>query len=137
MKLIIYTDGGSRGNPGKAAYGYVITDDTGKLLAEEGKYIGITTNNVAEYSGLLEALKKAKEISDSQPVDIIDCFLDSNLVVQQMNGKFRIKAHHLFPIIAEIRSLERQLPKLSYAHVYREKNKLADALVNKALDAIY
>lgn len=135
MKLIIYTDGGSRGNPGKAAYGYVIYDENKKILAQEGRYIGVTTNNVAEYTGLLEALKKANELALSLQIEAVDCFLDSNLIVQQMNGKFKIKAQHLLPIIQEIRHLETDLPKITYEHVYREKNTTADALVNKALDA--
>lgn len=136
MKLQIYTDGGSRNNPGQAAYGYVIDDEQGKELAAEGKYIGIETNNVAEYTGLLEALKKAKTLTEEHHIKAIDCFLDSNLIVQQMNGKFKIKARHLLPIIEQIRSALQQLPPVTFTHVYRANNKRADALVNQALDQL-
>lgn len=134
MRLTIYTDGGSRGNPGKAAFGYVIYDENKKILAQEGRYIGITTNNVAEYTALLEALKKAKELLRSMDVDQINCFADSNLIVQQLSGKFRIKAIHLQPIITQIRQLETELPKITYQHVPRTQNTKADSLVNQALD---
>lgn len=134
MKLIIYTDGGSRGNPGKAAYGYVIYDEEKRVIAKEGRYIGIQTNNVAEYTALLEALKKAKELSKTHDISSIACFADSNLVVQQLLGKFRIKAMHLQPIITQIRQLEVELPKITYQHVPRAQNTQADAMVNQALD---
>lgn len=134
MKIKIFTDGGSRNNPGHAAYGYVIYDENMHIIAEEGKYIGIQTNNVAEYTGVLEALRKALEISQAQKIDAVDCYMDSNLIVQQMMGKFKIKAVHLIPIITEIKSLITQLPPITFNHVPRAQNAKADSLVNIALD---
>lgn len=135
MHLHIHTDGGSRGNPGKSAIGFVIQDEHEKILYEEGRYIGITTNNVAEYTALLESMKKAHELTKEHNVEKISYLLDSNLIVQQMNGKFKIKAQHLMPIVAEIKKLQISLPPITYRHVRREFNKKADALVNQALDA--
>ncbi len=134
MKIKIFTDGGSRNNPGHAAYGYVITTEDGKLMAEEGQYIGVQTNNVAEYTGLLEALKKANQFDEGHGIEAIACYLDSNLIVQQMNGKFKIKAQNLMPIIREIKRLLDILPPTTFTHVPRAQNKQADALVNQALD---
>lgn len=134
MKLTIYTDGGSRNNPGHAAIGFVLSSDENVILYKEGRYIGIETNNVAEYTAVLEALKKAKELDGKHHFDMITCYLDSNLIVQQMNGKFKIKALHLLPIIEHIRALLRDLPYTTFNHVLRAKNKAADSLVNEALD---
>lgn len=135
MKLVIRTDGGSRNNPGKAAIGFVLEGD-GEVIYEEGRYIGIQTNNVAEYTAVLEALKKAKELHQTHHFATIDCLMDSNLIVQQMNGKFKIKAQHLLPIVQQIRALVLALPPVTFAHVPRAKNFHADSLVNQALDAL-
>ncbi len=133
MKLIIFTDGASRGNPGQASYGFSISDSDGKLIYEEGKYIGVTTNNVAEYQAVLSALGYVKE--NLPHVSEIKFFADSRLVVEQLSGRFKIKSPHLLELINDIRKLESELPNVSYTHVYREKNKVADRLANEALDA--
>jgi ribonuclease HI len=132
MKLIIYTDGASRGNPGLASYGFTISNEDGGLVYEEGKYIGVTTNNVAEYQAVLSALEYVKE---SVPrVSEIAFFADSRLVVEQLSGRFKIKSLHLLELIKQIRRLQETFPKVTYTHVFREKNTAADALANKALD---
>ena len=132
MKLIVHTDGGARGNPGPAAIGVVITDETKKKIQEFGKRIGETTNNVAEYTAVIEALKKIKENDTSA-----DCifFLDSTLVVNQLNGLFKIKDAKLRALATEIRILEQEVRGVvSYHAVPREQNRRADFLVNTALD---
>lgn len=131
--LTIHSDGGSRGNPGPAAYGFVITDEDGTLVFEEGKYIGIDTNNVAEYSGVLNALQWIKDnISD---VASINCVLDSELVMRQLSGVYKIKNENLRGFYLKIKDLEKQIGiPIIYSHVLRAYNKAADRLVNKALD---
>lgn len=135
MKLIVYTDGASRGNPGRASYGFTISDDKGKLLYEEGKYIGITTNNVAEYTAVLEALKYIKEnFTGSDSVEI-EHYADSKLVVEQLSGRYKIKSPHLIPIVERIRILALELGGVMHEHVLREKNTAADRMANMALDS--
>lgn len=134
MKVIIYTDGASRGNPGQASYGFTISDEKGKLLYEEGRYIGITTNNVAEYTGVLEALKFVKEKYGKQPLNL-ELYADSKLVIEQLSGRFKIKSAHLIPIIEKIKILALELGGIIYTHVAREKNTEADRLANFALDS--
>lgn len=132
MKLILYTDGASRGNPGHASYGFTISDDSGKLIYEEGKYIGITTNNVAEYKAVLEAFRWIKEnIKESVQIEL---FADSKLVAEQLSGKWKIKHPNLKPLFEEIKILEMQLGGVIHTHVPREKNSIADSLANQALD---
>ncbi len=133
MKLIIYTDGASRGNPGKASYGFSIKDGSGKLIFEDGKYIGITTNNFAEYSAVLNALEYIVKNLSAKPSEI-NFFMDSKLVVEQLSGRFKIKSPNLIPLIYKIKALETNLNNVSYRHVPRSLNKVADALANKALD---
>ena len=134
MKLIIHTDGGARGNPGKAAVGVVIETDSRKLIAEFGKRIGEATNNVAEYAAVIEALKEVK--SRIQENGEIHFFLDSNLVVQQLNGIFKVKDANLRNLFFDVRVLEQGVGReITYTYVPREQNKRADFLVNKALDA--
>lgn len=135
MKLIIFTDGASRGNPGHASYGFTISDDTGKLLYEEGRYIGITTNNMAEYTAVAEALKKAGELYPDERQLEIDFFMDSRLVVEQLSGRFKIKSAHLKPIIDRIKSLALETGPVFFTHIPREKNTAADRLANQALDS--
>jgi ribonuclease HI len=127
---IIYTDGGSRGNPGPSASGFVMLDDREVVVAEGGAFIGITTNNVAEYQAVYLALEKALEL-EYQNVDIR---LDSQLVANQMNGIYRIKHNELAPINARIRELLLRFHRVTFTHVHREYNKLADGVVNKILD---
>lgn len=134
MKLIIYTDGASRGNPGPASYGFTILDTNGKILHEEGEYIGVTTNNVAEYSAVLEALKTVKEKFAGKFLRV-ELFADSKLVAEQLSGRFKIKAKHLKPIIEQIQILSLELGGVLFSHVRRAENTLADKLANRALDS--
>lgn len=132
MKLIIYTDGASRGNPGPASYGFTIQDENGRLLYEEGKYIGITTNNVAEYTAVLEALKHVSSIMGH--VSSIELYADSKLVAEQLSGRYKIKAKHLKSIIEQIQKLAIELGGVIVSHVPRSLNTQADQLANQALD---
>ncbi len=133
MKLIIYTDGASRGNPGHASYGFTIADEKGKLVYEEGKYIGIATNNVAEYMAVLEALKYIKKFLSKHPLQI-ELYADSKLVVEQLSGRFKVKSPHLKPLIEQIQILKMELGGAIHNHVPREKNTEADRLANLVLD---
>ena len=138
FSLIIYTDGGSRGNPGPAAYGYVIYDSDKNVLHEEGKAIGVNTNNVAEYSGIVESLKWVQEnISKNQEEKIdIQFFMDSQLAAMQLSGLWKIKNENLRNLFFTIKILERNVGgKITFSHVRREQNKEADRLVNLALDS--
>lgn len=131
-KLIIFTDGASRGNPGPASYGFTISKD-GKLLFEEGRYIGETTNNVAEYTAVFEAFKWIKEnVKGSVEVEL---FADSKLVAEQLSGRYKIKSPHLKTIIEKVKILSKGFGAVLYTHVPREKNTLADKLANLALDS--
>lgn len=133
-ELTIFTDGGSRGNPGPAAYGYVITDDNKEIVREEGKAIGVNTNNVAEYSAILEALRW---IEQNAKTDKISFFMDSLLACQQLSGKWKIKSEHLRSMFYTIKELEQKVEApVIYSHVRREYNKEADKLVNLALDGL-
>jgi len=127
----IYTDGGSRGNPGKAAYGFVVYAGSEKIF-EEGKQIGTTTNNVAEYSGVVAALEWF--ISQQIVFEKIDFFMDSQLVANQLNGKFKLKNPGLRPLFLKAKECEKKLGNVTYTAVPREQNKEADRMVNLALD---
>lgn len=130
--LHLFTDGGSRGNPGQAAIGCVLIDPTnGEILEEMSKRIGIQTNNVAEYRALIAGLQLAKKYAPNHLL----CFLDSELVVKQLNGEYKIRMASLEPLVEEIRELSRELSEVKFKHVPRNDNFRADALVNKALDA--
>ena len=134
--ISVYTDGGSRGNPGPAAYGFVVRKGQ-DLLHASGKIIGIATNNTAEYSGILEALSWIFRNRESiGEISGINCSMDSLLACQQLRGVYKIKQPHLMAFIIKIREMETELGvPITYHHIPREKNKEADALVNKALDA--
>ncbi|MEO8330744.1 MAG: reverse transcriptase-like protein, partial [Candidatus Nanopelagicales bacterium] len=132
-RLILEADGGSRGNPGPAAYGTVIRDaDTGELLFEEGATLGIDTNNVAEYQGLVAGLRAA---SDINPEAEIEARLDSKLIVEQMSGRWKIKHENMRRLALEAREAF-PASQVRYKWVPREQNKAADALLNAALDGI-
>lgn len=136
MKLVVYTDGASRGNPGPASYGFTISEYLGKLLVQKGEYIGIATNNVAEYTAVLESLKTIKKnFYKNGPLEI-KFYADSKLVVQQLSGIYKIKSPHLIPIIEKIKLLANELGNVSYNHIPREQNLQADAMANKALDSL-
>lgn len=129
--LIIYSDGGSRGNPGPSASGFVIMDQNENVIHEGGVYLGITTNNQAEYHGVRLGLEKALELG----AHTIDFRIDSLLVVNQMKGVYRIKNRDLWPINERIRELIGKFDKVTFTHVRREFNQLADGMVNKILNA--
>jgi len=131
VRAKLFTDGGARGNPGPAAYGYVLEADDGTVLAAHGEAIGVATNNVAEYSALLAGLEKAVEVG----VRELEVVSDSELMVKQMRGEYKIKNEALRELSLRASRLSRELGSVSYTAVRREHNKLADQLVNEALDA--
>ncbi len=134
MKLTIYTDGASRGNPGPASYGFTISDEAGNIVHEKGEYIGITTNNVAEYSAVLKALEFVKnKLFEKLPMQI-EVYADSKLVAEQLSGRYKVRAEHLKPIIEKIRKLILELGGITFTHIPRSQNSRADALANQALD---
>ena len=128
--VVVYTDGGSRGNPGPSASGYVIMEKSGKIINEGGAYLGTTTNNVAEYQAVYLALEKVLELG----ARVVDMRMDSQLVANQMNGIYKVKHETLSGIRRSILELASQFDKVSYTYVAREHNKLADGMVNKILD---
>lgn len=129
-KIIIYTDGGSRGNPGPSAAGFVMLDANHQILDQGGEYLGITTNNQAEYHGVRLGLEKALAAGYRS----VDFYIDSMLVVNQMNGLYKIKNRELWPIHEKIRLLMTQFDTVTFTHVLRESNQLADNMVNRTLD---
>ena len=129
--IVIYSDGGSRGNPGPSAAGYIILDNRQEVIAEGGEYLGITTNNQAEYQGVRLGLEKAEELGYKK----VDFKLDSMLVVNQMKGYYKIKNRELWPINERIRILMTHFDRVTFTHVNRQFNQLADGMVNKTLDA--
>jgi len=129
--ITIFTDGGSRGNPGPSAAGYIILGPEQTVIAEGGEYLGITTNNQAEYQGVRLALEKALEMKFKR----VDFKIDSMLVVNQMKGYYKIKNRELWPVHERIRELMKHFEKVTFNHVQREFNQLADGMVNKTLDA--
>jgi ribonuclease HI len=131
VKARLFTDGGARGNPGPAAYGFVLESEDGTVLAAEGEAIGTATNNVAEYSGLIAGLEKALELH----VPEVEVVSDSELMVKQMRGEYRVKNEALRELYDEATALARRLGNVEYRHVKRAHNELADKLVNDALDA--
>lgn len=135
MKLIVYSDGGSRGNPGPAAGGAVLysVDSTGGLseqVAEASKFLGVATNNIAEYTGIIAGLQKALALG----ADEVECRMDSELAVKQLNGQYRVKNPGIAELFLVIHNLRAQFKKVTFKHVRREANVAADALVNRVLD---
>ena len=131
MKARLFTDGGARGNPGPAAYGFVLEAEDGTVLAAHGEAIGVATNNVAEYRGLVAGLERAVELQLGE-VEVVS---DSELLVKQMNGVYRVKNEALRELSLQAARLARQVGKVRYTAVRREHNELADRLVNEALDS--
>jgi ribonuclease HI len=129
--LVINTDGGARGNPGPAGIGLVIKDDKGELLYSHGAYIGETTNNVAEYSALIKALEESVNLGGTT----LRIQMDSELIVKQMQGIYKIKQPALQELAAKVIALLKKFDGYTFVHVRREFNKEADAMVNQALDA--
>lgn len=130
MKLKTFTDGGARGNPGPAGIGVVIKNEKNEVVYERGKYIGETTNNQAEYQALILALEKAHELKATE----VTCYLDSELVVKQVKGEYKVKDSELAKLYLQVWNLKNKFGSISFHHIYREKNIEADALVNSALD---
>lgn len=130
MHLKIYTDGASRGNPGHAAIGIVIQNENSQLVKEISDYVGINTNNYAEYQAVLRALKEAKSLN----ADEVTLFSDSELICRQLMGKYKVKSNNIRPLFTKVISLASQLRSFSVVHIRREKNSHADKLANIALD---
>jgi ribonuclease HI len=131
VKARLFTDGGARGNPGPAAYGFVLEAEDGTVLEARGEAIGVATNNVAEYSALLEGLRRAAELGVSE----LEVVSDSELMVKQMTSVYRVKNEALRGLSVEAARLARGLGRVTYRNVRREENELADRLVNEALDS--
>jgi len=131
VRVLLYTDGGARGNPGPAAFAYVLQSEDGTVLASRGEAIGVATNNVAEYSALVAGLRHAIETGVSE----LEVRSDSELMVKQMRGEYRVKNKALQELFLDASRLARQLPAVTYTHVRREHNQLADQLLNDVLDA--
>ena len=131
MKARLSTDGGSRGNPGPAAYGYVLEAEDGTVLDARGEAIGVATNNVAEYAALVAGLERAVEVG----VDDLEVVSDSELLVKQMRGEYRVKNRALQDLFLDASRHAREIRHVTYTAVRREYNTIADGLVNDALDA--
>lgn len=129
-KVIIYTDGGARGNPGPAGIGVVFFDHKKNILHQFAEYIGKATNNQAEYRAVILALEKAKELNFTE----LDFYLDSELVARQINGEYKVKDKDLGSLFVKVWNLKLGFKKVVFHHVTREKNKEADKLVNRAID---
>jgi len=137
MDFILYADGGSRGNPGPAGAGAVVFDNTGKRLLEVADYLGVATNNSAEYEAVLRALKKLVESYDADFLysSKLTIKMDSKLVIEQLLGNYKVKHPNLIPRYLEVKNiLARSFQHVAYLHVPREQNKDADALANIAMD---
>ena len=135
-KIIAYTDGGSRGNPGPAALGAVIKDGSGRLIKSYGKYLGVATNNEAEYGAVVSALQKIKALFGREKIrDMrVEMRMDSQLVCRQLSGAYKIEEERLFPSFIKIWNLKIDFGEVLFSHVPREQNREADAEVNRALD---
>jgi ribonuclease HI len=131
VKARLSTDGGARGNPGPAAYGYVLESDDGHVLDARGETIGVATNNVAEYRALIAGLEKALEVGVSE----LEVVSDSELLVKQMLGEYKVKNENLRELWHEAGDLAARIDRVSYTAVRRAHNELADRLVNEALDS--
>lgn len=129
-ELKIYTDGGSRGNPGPAAFGVAITDESGRVLGKYSKYLGETTNNQAEYQAIHFALSKAKEMKANE----VEIYSDSELIVNQLNQNYKIKNQDLGVWFLKIWNLRQEIGKVRFIYVPRSENREADRLVNRELD---
>lgn len=135
-KIITYTDGGSRGNPGPAALGTVICDSDGKIIKEYGQVLGRKTNNEAEYEAVIFALKKIKQLLGKEKARkmLVEMRMDSEFVTKQLNGEYKIEEERMIPLFVAVWNLRMDFAKVTFNHVRREQNKEADRLVNEALD---
>jgi len=135
MQFTIFADGGSRGNPGPAGSGAVVYDAQGSVVAEVSEFLGVTTNNVAEYTALIRGLEALAEYLDERtPSASVVVKMDSELAVKQMRGEYKIKHPNLKPLAEQAYSRAQQFSSVSFVHVPREQNKVADALANQAMD---
>lgn len=130
MHLLVFSDGGSRGNPGPAGAGAVVCDAKGKVLKKVKKFLGVVTNNVAEYEGLLLGLKEAAKLKPER----VTCYADSLLVMEQMSKNWKVKHEGLKPLHKKAALLAAKFGKINFHHIPREKNTLADQLANEAMD---
>jgi ribonuclease HI len=137
-KIIVYTDGGSRGNPGVAGVGAVVLDENKKIIKKLSKFVGIATNNFAEYEAVILALAELKKIYGKKTEGIqFDFRMDSELVQKQLSGLYQIKEESLFPQFIKVWNYRvKDFPNLSFSHVRREENNLADGLANEAMDSL-
>jgi len=139
MKLIVYTDGGARGNPGHAAIGVVIKDTSAGSgqVKKYSEYIGDATNNVAEYKALILGLKKAKQVvgKDLARKTEIDVRSDSELMIRQLSGRYKLKDENIQKLFIEVWNLKTEFKSVSFKHIPREENSVADGLVNEELDS--
>lgn len=134
-KITIYTDGGARGNPGRAGAGAVIFSAERKVLKEISDYVGETTNNVAEYEALVRALGAAHKLFGKKLLGMeVEIKMDSELIVRQMHGRYKVKAPNLKEYFFRVQQLLQGMPHHTFVHIPREKNKHADMLVNRAID---
>jgi ribonuclease HI len=133
QKVVTYTDGASRGNPGPAGIGALLLDESGATLAEIYDYIGITTNNEAEYRALIAALERAAEFT----MDTVECFMDSELVARQLSGRYKVKSEKMIELHRKVKELAEKFGKVTYSHVRREhpQQRLADKLANRGVDS--
>ena len=131
MKLILYTDGGARGNPGPGAIGVIIKTPSGGVIKEIGKSIGKSTNNEAEYKAIITGLEACLEKGAKD----LECYLDSQLVVSQLKGEFKVKDAKLKNLWKQAKNIEKKFKEVLYIHIPREKNYLADKIVNEVLDS--
>jgi len=129
-KLLSFSDGGARGNPGPAGIGAILYDENKKVIAEVSEYLGVATNNQAEYKAIIAALKKARNLGTLE----LDCYLDSELVVKQLNHEYKVKNKDLAPLFLEVYNLSLNFKKISFTHIPREQNSEADRLANEAMD---
>jgi ribonuclease H / adenosylcobalamin/alpha-ribazole phosphatase len=131
VRVVVEADGGSRGNPGPAGYGAVVLDpDTGEVLAERADGLGVATNNVAEYRGLIAGLEAAAELGAT----VVEVRMDSKLVVEQMSGRWQVKHPAMRPLAAQASTLLRGFDSVAFTWIPRARNSRADALANRAMD---
>ncbi|MBI2052638.1 MAG: ribonuclease HI family protein [Candidatus Ryanbacteria bacterium] len=137
QKIIIYTDGGSRGNPGPAALGVVIQNAKGQTLKKYGEALGVKTNNEAEYEAVIFALKKMKQLLGKEKIKnaVFEIRMDSELVCRQLLGEYKIEEERLFPLFIKIWNLKMDFGQVLFRHIPREKNREADRMVNETLDS--
>ncbi len=135
MLFTLYADGGSRGNPGPAGAGALVRDEEGTQVVTVSEFLGTTTNNVAEYTAVLRALEELRTLlEEAASTATVDVRMDSQLVVKQMNGEYKIKHPNIIPLAGKVKEVARAFRTVTFSHVYRDQNKEADALANAAMD---